>query len=48
MMMRCKPLLGTFVEIVVDQEDCQTPIDRAFSVIQKIQELMVFITPIAN
>ena len=45
MMMRCKPLLGTFVEIVVDQEDCQIPIDRAFSVIQKIQELMGFHNP---
>ena len=45
MITRCKPLLGTFVEIMVDQEDCQTAIDHAFSVIQQIQGLMGFHNP---
>ena len=42
MITRCKPLLGTFVEITIDQDDDQRVIDRAFAAIEKIQELMGF------
>lgn len=44
-MIRCKPLLGTFVEICVDQEDRQDAIDHAFTVIANIQSLMGFHSP---
>jgi thiamine biosynthesis lipoprotein len=41
-MIRCKPLLGTYVEISADIDDA---IDQAFSAIQLIQELMGFHNP---
>ena len=44
-MMRCKPLLGTFVEISVDQEDGEEAIDNAFVTIQKVHDLMGFHNP---
>lgn len=44
-MIRCKPLLGTFVEITVNQESKQTAIENAFRTIQKIQDLMGFHNP---
>lgn len=43
-MTRCKPLLGTFVEITMDDER-QVAIKSAFSTIQSIQELMGFHNP---
>jgi len=43
-MTRCKPLLGTFVEIAIDDE-MQVAVESAFSVIQSIQELMGFHNP---
>jgi FAD:protein FMN transferase len=45
MITRCKPLLGCFVEITIDQEDCQQAIDRAYSAIEQVQELMGFHNP---
>ena len=44
-MIRCKPLLGTFVEISVDQGDGEQVMDSAFSAIEKVQELMGFHNP---
>ncbi|WP_197711811.1 FAD:protein FMN transferase [Polynucleobacter necessarius] len=44
-MTRCKPLLGTFVEIAIDSTQDQAPIEHAFSAIQQIQELMGFHHP---
>ncbi|MBU3576984.1 FAD:protein FMN transferase [Polynucleobacter sp. UK-Kesae-W10] len=44
-MTRCKPLLGCFVEITVDQEDCLQAIERAFGAIERVQELMGFHHP---
>ena len=43
-MTRCKPLLGTFVEISIHSIDAsqQIAIDRAFTAIEKVQELMSF------
>ena len=41
-MIRCKPLLGTFVEISIDQENGDIAVDNAFAAIQKIQDLMGF------
>lgn len=41
-MIRCKPLLGTYVEISADTDDA---IDKAFSTIQLIQDLMGFHNP---
>jgi len=43
-MIRCKPLLGTFVEISID-DGTQIAIENAFSVIESIQELMGFHNP---
>jgi len=40
-MTRCKPLLGTFVEITID-DGSQAAFESAFSAIQSIQELMGF------
>jgi len=45
MITRCKPLLGTFVEISVDQGARQTAIDYAFKAIEQIQGLMGFHNP---
>ena len=44
-MLRCKPFLGTFVEISVDRGDGQAAIDHAFEIIQMIQNLMGFHDP---
>lgn len=41
-MIRCKPLLGTFVEISADADDA---IDQGFSAIQLVQDLMGFHNP---
>lgn len=41
-MKRCKPLLGTFVEISIKQEYGGEAIDLAFSAIEKVQNLMSF------
>ncbi|QKM64245.1 FAD:protein FMN transferase [Polynucleobacter tropicus] len=41
-MIRCKPLLGTYVEISADTDKA---IDQAFAAIQLIQDLMVFHNP---
>lgn len=41
-MIRCKPLLGTFVEISVDDSDRRIAIENAFSAIEKIHRLMSF------
>ncbi|QWD66608.1 FAD:protein FMN transferase [Polynucleobacter sp. MWH-Aus1W21] len=41
-MIRCKPLLGTFVEISIDEDDGLMAIDYAFDAIQKVQDLMGF------
>ena len=40
---RCRPLLGTFVEITAsgaDENELNTAINAAFAVIEKIQNLM--------
>jgi thiamine biosynthesis lipoprotein len=51
-MIRCKPLLGTYVEISIDEEDCNSPpieineaIDCAFAAIELVQQLMGFHDP---
>ena len=44
-MIRCKPLLGTFVEISIDDDNGYLAIESAFSTIEKIQELMGFHNP---
>ena len=44
-MIRCKPLLGTFVEISIKQDEGQAAIDNAFSAIQKVHDLMGFHNP---
>jgi len=44
-MIRCKPLLGTFVEISIKQDEGETAIDNAFSIIQKVHDLMGFHNP---
>ena len=44
-MTRCKPLLGTFVEISIGQDNEQAAIDNAFSAIQKVHHLMGFHDP---
>jgi thiamine biosynthesis lipoprotein len=44
-MLRCKPLLGTFVEISIDREDGQAAINNAFKAIQYVHNLMGFHDP---
>lgn len=44
-MNRCQPLLGTFVEISIDEDDRQLAIDHAFAAILQVQELMGFHNP---
>ncbi|MBU3616787.1 FAD:protein FMN transferase [Polynucleobacter sp. JS-Polo-80-F4] len=44
-MIRCKPLLGTFVEISIDQDVGQEAIDNAFAAIQNVHDLMGFHNP---
>ena len=41
-MKRCKPLLGTYVEISTKQENGDEAISHAFSAIEKVQHLMSF------
>lgn len=47
-MTRCKPLLGTYVEISIDHDSEQTAIDHAFNSIQVVQELMGFHNPLSE
>lgn len=44
-MTRCKPLLGTFVEISTAEEDALPAFEHAFSAIQKVHDLMGFHDP---
>ena len=44
-MVRCKPLLGTYVEISVDDHGRQEVIDKAFGAIQTVDDLMSFHNP---
>jgi len=44
-MRRCKPLLGTFVEISILQEDAEASMNDAFAEIEKVQDLMSFHHP---
>lgn len=44
-MIRCKPLLGTFVEISTKQDDAQLAIDNAFAAIEHVHNLMGFHNP---
>jgi len=44
-MRRCKPLLGTFVEISIEQEDAEALMNDAFTEIEKVQDLMSFHHP---
>ena len=44
-MIRCKPLLGTFVEISIKEDDGQEAIDNAFLAIQRVHDLMGFHNP---
>ncbi|MBU3623979.1 FAD:protein FMN transferase [Polynucleobacter sp. AP-Latsch-80-C2] len=41
-MKRCKPLMGTFVEISTKQDNAGEAIELAFSAIEKVQSLMSF------
>ncbi len=45
MVTRCKPLLGTFVKITIDQDQDHAAIEYAFNAVQKIQGLMGFHQP---
>jgi thiamine biosynthesis lipoprotein len=45
MMMRCKPLLGTFVEIAIDGDEQSMAIENAFTAIERVQDLMGFHNP---
>ena len=38
-MKRCRPLLGTFVEVTVPEENSEAAINCAFSEIEKVQNL---------
>lgn len=44
-MTRCKPLLGTFVEISTSQDDGQVAIENAFVAIENVHRLMGFHNP---
>lgn len=44
-MIRCKPLLGTFVEISIDEDDGLIAIEHAFEAIQNVHHLMGFHNP---
>ena len=44
-MIRCKPLLGTFVEIVDDGDHASSTIPQAFLAIEQVQSLMGFHNP---
>jgi thiamine biosynthesis lipoprotein len=47
MMVRCQALLGTFVEISIDQDDSQA-LDKAFAAVKQIQDLMGFHYPLSE
>lgn len=48
-MIRCKPLLGTFVEISVrENEDELKAVVNAFTTIQRVQDLMGFHNPVSE
>lgn len=47
-MIRCKPLLGTFVEISIDEADGEVAINNAFAAIEKVQDLMGFHNPLSE
>ena len=44
-MKRCRPLLGTFVEVTVPEENNEAAINCAFNEIEKVQNLMSFHDP---
>ncbi|QWD72767.1 FAD:protein FMN transferase [Polynucleobacter sp. UB-Raua-W9] len=44
---RCKALLGTFIEISIDQDDDRA-IDSAFSTVKQVQNLMSFHNPLSE
>ncbi|WP_114637252.1 FAD:protein FMN transferase [Polynucleobacter necessarius] len=44
-MVRCKPLLDTYVEVSIDESDRQMAVDNAFRAIQIVHELMGFRNP---
>jgi thiamine biosynthesis lipoprotein len=48
MKIHCKPLLGTYVEISIDQDASDQHIDDAFAVIKQVQNLMSFHDPISE
>ena len=45
---RARPLLGTFVEISMELENCQSAMDEAFEAIQQVQDLMSFHDPLSE
>jgi len=45
---RCQALLGTFVEISLDQDDDISVIDDAFDTIKQVQDLMSFHNPLSE
>jgi FAD:protein FMN transferase len=45
---RCQALLGTFVEISIDQDEYLSAIDKAFATIKQIQDLMSFHNPLSE
>jgi len=45
---RCQALLGTFVEISVDQDEHLSAIDKAFATIKLVQHLMSFHNPLSE
>ena len=47
-MRRCQALLGTFVEISIDQDDSDQHFDDAFAAIKQVQNLMSFHDPISE
>jgi thiamine biosynthesis lipoprotein len=44
-MTRCKPLLGTFVEISINQDESQVAMNHAFAAIENVHQLMGFHNP---
>jgi len=48
MTVRCKPLLGTYVEISIDHQECAQAIDNAFAAIEQVQGLMSFHDPLSE
>jgi len=46
-MIRCQALLGTFVEISIDQSDSKV-VDKAFAAVKQVQDLMGFHYPLSE